>query len=485
MFNNADIEKAIAEGKLVKATPPEQPTAFPPIPTYPAAINQNFVAPLPATSWQQPDQQRQWQNASLPQIRISPLPASASLTAGAAAASQAISIVNSIPAPQADTDAAATDGLIHGDPIWVLDPAYVNLRDEFITPTPSVPTALIGQLSWNLSGSSTTPQTTRGLSPSHMGEYSWANVAANNQTGTLSLCAASEATTFRISNGWALMDYPGWEMNWIWRFHRSTDQNGTQQNFGQKSMYIGLGNSAINPGTAQWTRPAQFIGCRYDTSATAPAISDSTLNLEAVFNGIPNTGVEARNNTQGTVVNTGITPTEDAYYRLTIKCVAAGVVTMSLNGSAPSTFNVPQQTITMGTAANGVLASLGQAYLVMSDSAPGFIPFQAGSIVTIAGLLSGNAVLNGVHTLNPTIKSTQNNTVMFMSAANIANNSPVSLPTVTGYPGFIPVAVWGNDDTGASAINTDICIDFFSFVWNPGVIGLSAATPDPTKSRYF
>lgn len=90
MFNNEDIEKAIAEGKLVKASAPTHPTAYPPPPTYPAEINQNFVGPLPAGSWQSPDQQRQWQNASLPQVRVSPLPPSASLQAGAAAQSQAL-----------------------------------------------------------------------------------------------------------------------------------------------------------------------------------------------------------------------------------------------------------------------------------------------------------------------------------------------------------------------------------------------------------
>lgn len=107
MFNNAEIEKLIAEGKLVKASVSPQPTAFPPIPTYPAAINQNFIAPLPANSWQAPDQQRQWQNASLPQIRISPLPVSASLTAGAAASSHAIDVVG----PVATQVATNTSGI--------------------------------------------------------------------------------------------------------------------------------------------------------------------------------------------------------------------------------------------------------------------------------------------------------------------------------------------------------------------------------------
>jgi hypothetical protein len=107
MYKNEDVERLIAEGKLVPAPAGSIP-AFPPIPTYPAAPGPGFIAPLP-TSWsQQPDQQRAFHNSAMPQVRITPLNPAASLTGGAAAASQATHVAATVVAPIIATVATHT-----------------------------------------------------------------------------------------------------------------------------------------------------------------------------------------------------------------------------------------------------------------------------------------------------------------------------------------------------------------------------------------
>lgn len=120
--NKATYEKALAEGTVTRAPMPTQPSAYPPPPTYPAAINQNFVAPLPANMWQSPDQQRQWQSGAVPQIRVIPRPAAANPTVGAAAASQAISVVANTPAPPPVTGTGITELVYDGPEFTIVDP---------------------------------------------------------------------------------------------------------------------------------------------------------------------------------------------------------------------------------------------------------------------------------------------------------------------------------------------------------------------------
>jgi hypothetical protein len=54
-------------GRIAPPTPQVQP--------YPVTPNSFLRSPLPATSVQQPDQQRQWQTGSVPQGRVAPFPA--------------------------------------------------------------------------------------------------------------------------------------------------------------------------------------------------------------------------------------------------------------------------------------------------------------------------------------------------------------------------------------------------------------------------
>ncbi len=78
-----------------KAAPPAIPA---PNTAYPAAPNQYLRSPLPPDMWQDPDAQRQFHSAAIPQYRLAPLPANTNPVAGAQAASQAIQIVQNTPA---------------------------------------------------------------------------------------------------------------------------------------------------------------------------------------------------------------------------------------------------------------------------------------------------------------------------------------------------------------------------------------------------
>ena len=51
------------------------------------------------------------------------------------------------------------------------------------------------------------------------------------------------------------------------------------------------------------------------------------------------------NNTQGTVIDTGVTPTVSTFHRLDIQCIAAGIITMSFDGAAPQSFTVPNAVV--------------------------------------------------------------------------------------------------------------------------------------------
>ena len=93
--SSARGRKLLESGQWKYVTPEAQPTLPPPA-AYPPAPNQYLRAPLPPDMWQQPDAQRQFHIAAIPQIRLSPLPDNTNPVSGAQAASQAIAVVSGI-----------------------------------------------------------------------------------------------------------------------------------------------------------------------------------------------------------------------------------------------------------------------------------------------------------------------------------------------------------------------------------------------------
>ncbi len=399
-----------------------------------------------------------------------------------------------------------TDGLVHGDSVWPHDSAYVELRDDFINAAqnPASATAQIGSLGWALTqGTSgfTSNGFQEGLGSLHIGEMSWGNSSTSNSTptsgiGTLFINTIGPSGSGPETVSWPLLDTAGWKLTFVWRFHRLTDPiigigAGTPFDVTQKSMYVGLGTNVAIPGNQGWSRPPIFIGARYDTDPTAPSIGDTTIHLEAVVNPLPTSTTPTRNNTQGTVFNTGVTPTEDVYYRLDIVCEVVGTVTMSLNGSTPQTFVIPKYTAdNSGIAVNSDAVGTANSMAILQFGTIGGVrknhPFSTGSQVVVSGFTLGNTPLNGSWTLTQSannLNATQPTTVAYLEGTVVTGGTPGGWQIV-GYPALIPIVMWGNDTQAAPVSRTRICIDFFSFVSNAGIANASAV-PDPTKSRYF
>ncbi len=446
------------------ATPPP-PTAYP-TPDLAPALNPLLRAPMPASAVRDADTVRQWHTQAIPQTRIWPPSATGNPVTGAQAASQAITIVqqgsgllletnsqkNAIQGTlnlvagsniQLASDAfggvtvagtATGDGLVHGDKIWAVDPAYVILRDDFISSS----TGIIGQLGWNAFGGITSSAYESGTSAANIGEWSWVNNGIAGNTGGIMLFPAPSTGTFQF--GLPILDFPGWKAIFIWRFNFLSQSSGNPMSFAH----------------------------------TAPAISDSTIKLEAVFSSL--SGSNARNNTQGIVVDTGLTPVMDKYYRLEISCITSGVVTMSLNGSTPSIFNLSPMVVT-AAAGSTHQASVGLARMTLNN-ANGKQPWFAGSLVTIAG---DTATFNGIHTTNP-IEGTNNGIIVFASGATVGTAAAVGW-TATGFPALFPIFNWGNDTVAGPTSDTRILVDYFGFVWNKGLAG--ATNPTATLPRYW
>jgi hypothetical protein len=194
--------------------------------------------------------------------------------------------------------------------------------------------------------------------------------------------------------------------------------------------------------------------------------------------------------TQGTTVDTGITPSKGTYYRLDIVCVAAGVVQMSINGSAPQTFTIPLYTadnVGISASSDTVIATKGEAILYYGNtgSISYLHPFSTGSQVAISGFTGGNAALNGNHTLVQAASQPLNvpRIMNFVFPTPIGLTNPGVWKAI-GYPALMPIVLFGNDSSASPSTNTKMCVDYFSFVMNAG-IATASATPDPTKSRYF
>lgn len=222
-------------------------------------------------------------------------------------------------------------------------------------------------------------------------------------------------------------------------------------------------------------------------TATSPSIADTTFKFEMVSNNNINTN---RNNTQGTVVDTGITPAELAFYRLDMECISAGVVTLTLsNGTTQftTTFSPVLKTTSVSSGGSGGLdidfnrqnglGQIVQSTAYTTGEAPtSNLAFTIGSIVTITG--APQSFYDGTFRITGTPGNGTNYTFVL---AGGTDSSAGSTATLTGYPGLMPYFSFGNDSE-ATPLNKTIAIDFFSLVLNPALAGL---TNNPTFPRFF
>lgn len=501
------------------ATPPTPPTP-------PSRGGSNLpgnspltLAPLPVSFGSAPDFQRGFYVRGTSQQRIPPLPVQASTAVGASAKSQAIveaatsgpSVdlqVNGVDNPiqtkanftgtgvrygpgpgQINITGGSGDGLIHGDPIWVHDSAYIELRDDFLSGSGitnsgsdgTVPRNEIGQLGWMLCG--TIGSSFGGINGGgfpYIGQMTWTQNGSASAAAFLVLQTNGRGSAHNLGS-WPLGDTAGWKKTWVFKLDGDF-VTGVPFSSAQKAIYIGLVGSTYPAMVNSFSRPDVFVGLRFDTSTTSPIIDDSFFTFEAVANSTTNS--PARNNTQGTTFVTTVAPVAGVWHRLDIVCTTIGTVVMTLDGSSTNTFTVAIPTFSLTSSASGGSGSItsGQAQVgwSVSSSVPDGV-WDQGSVVTISGFTAGRSALNGVQILG---EGLANNIYWDTSHADISFGNDTI--TIAGRPALQPFFQMGNDDTSSPQSNSMTAwVDYFSFIWNPGVISLTAATPDPTKPRYF
>jgi len=410
----------------------------------------------------------------IPKHSLMPLGNQASAFTNAAAESTAKILISQIPAAPAPVSTTDTgDGLIHGDVVWEVDPAFFCIRDDFsMAPVVDPLVDFVSEFNWHgINGGAGNFQSAvwpgQGFSGG-MPAFGFVTMINNSTANNASwLCPRTSPSTI-AQIGWPILDYPGWKLIWVFtverEFHGSVP---AAFSFAQTSLYMGMGNwpfIANEPQINTTPRPLDFIGLRYDTDTTSPAISDTTFMFEQVFQ-TPTSSAPTRNNTQGQTFNTGITPTEGVAYRFEMSCGTGGQVKLSLsNGSTTVTHTFTVSPLSGLSVTSGTFNGYG---LYTTTGGAGF-PWVPGTKVTNG---------SGVVTLMPGFLQ-PNNGAWLLSQGGTSG-------TVSFFPALLPFVAFGNDSqvtpTGSSK---GIGIDYFGFVWNPGVAG-GTGTPNVNLPRYW
>lgn len=250
--------------------------------------------------------------------------------------------------------------------------------------------------------------------------------------------------------------------------------------------FICTGSTAT---TLSLINPAATAAGGQTATASCPGISDTTMKFEWVANPFNGTSVSnlSRNNTQGTVVDTTLVPTENVWYRLDMQSTVAGQVTLTLSGGGhqfSSTMTCSK--VTLGDTSNGlsfnwfqgngwVNANLGSVAYNGTDAMSA--PWSVGSILTLTnpptGMGTGPFVTYG--------GGSSGNSIIFPFTPAITTGNKNT--TFTGYPALWPTFWSGNDSTsGFPTAGRAWNLDFFGLAYNPGLAG---ATVDTKQSRYF
>ena len=514
-------EDSLMPNSLASATQPRDtskmtlltPSAGGNLPTPNLSADPEFcptsLAPIPPVMGTETDASRQFYRTGVSQVRTPPLPAAAKIAQGAQAQSQIIlagggssggpllqtnnvnngdqeklnltgsGVTYGPGAGQVQIATGTGDGLIHGQSPWESDPSFVQFRDDFISPSSaSTSGAFTSEQSWFFSGPENLK--TYGLNPSLMGGMIMTTDASANHTNFLIPAAALSYSTGSV--GWAIFENPSWIINYTFIIVRGEATTASQTapafSFTQVSYYIGFGAQTAASSFSSTTpsaRPNFFVGLRYDTDTTSPAISDTSFKFEAVCNSA-NAGNLTRSNVQGNTFSTGIVPTEGRKYRFTMECTASGQVTMTLvDGvtSATSTLTVPSYSFT------GVSHLVENGFAAVQPNGV-IAPISVGSTFTVAG--TGISAYDGTHVA----VNGSTGWVNYFTASGNLGNTFSSGATLTGLPALAPWISFGNDSTATPvAFSKGVVLDLVAFVWNPGVNSSSSASPNPILARYF
>ena len=188
---------------------------------------------------------------------IANLPVSTTPTAG-----------NGITVSSSDVIALANP-IVDGNPIWQIDSAYYEKRDDF-TFNGNGASAYIGEQGWYTIGSGVTFSLGGGGLP-HPGVLQmYLNASTANIGGMLLNQDMTGAPATPDNNVLPILDYPGWKQTQVFQFIRPIfAENPSAEPFSMahQSIYIGFGNSYLPSGTVLPLRPSCFLGMRYDYDA--------------------------------------------------------------------------------------------------------------------------------------------------------------------------------------------------------------------------
>ena len=174
------------------------------------------------------------------------------------------------------------DGLTHSAEPWPSDPAYFIFRDDFYTSTQAgintnlqINTPI--SMGWYIRGAVGSASGQTGGLPPNMGQIWWSNSGTQSQVGalvpnlfqTINTITVGAASDYFPDMGLALFDTPGWELDWVFKIENPR-QTANPFSLTKQSTYIGLmgisGMIGFNSSNLV-SRPDQFFGVRYDTSA--------------------------------------------------------------------------------------------------------------------------------------------------------------------------------------------------------------------------
>ena len=214
-------------------------------------------------------------------------------------------------------------------------------------------------------------------------------------------------------------------------------------------------------------------------TATGAAFSDTGYVFEATQNG------HIGSNIQGLTASTGVA-IDNNWHRFRMRSLVAGTILMSLDGGTESSFTIGAQTLTAGSGSSQYLSFFQalnsggfQVTELTQPISTGMSPCP-GTPVTIAGVSGGTlGAFNG--TWN-NVESQPESTLYFDTStisSNAGGNSTAG--TAQFFNAFAPFMMMMNDSTSGNAAKS-VYIDFFSFVWNPG-LSTAGGTPAATNPR--
>jgi hypothetical protein len=357
----------------------------------------------------------------------------------------------------------------------VVSAGDILLRDDFLNPNTYTPSgAVVSELQWiaESAGSTTYPSLIIGS-----GSFPVQGYVHFTNDGTAS------DTSFLMSNfavgnnigAFPLLDYPGWKVIWVFQPSRMTSSASGSAlppafNWGQVSFYIGLANYlGSKPTNTSSGRPPHFLGLRYDTT---PGIGDTQFVCEYVSN--LTSSPLTRINTQGTTVQTGITPVEGVAYYLEISCVASGQIGFRLyNGSLSSLFTTTM-TVNLVSSSENINALQG-ANGIWQAFPSSYHPYVPGSKFTISNCSITAANGSWVGISSPGADN-------YLSWFNTGTQASVNTTgTITMFPALQPLVSFGNDSQANPVDGSKgVMIDFFSLVWSQSLA--SAFSPANTSS---